>query len=112
MADTHRASESSQFSERYSGSILTGYCRTADLEKRDSELDLATAMAISGAALSTHTGTLKRQRILRLVLTLTRLGYWTGNPRCEPETSGPQHPGIREFLLDLLGRSDARLETY
>ena len=44
------------FSRLFTGGEYTGYCRTEDLERRDPRLDLAAAMAISGAALSPNAG--------------------------------------------------------
>jgi hypothetical protein len=59
------------------GSVLTGYRRTPALSALNSDLDLATAMAISGAAASTNMGwqTLHQYRMLMAIFNV-RLGYW------------------------------------
>jgi hypothetical protein len=69
------------FSKLYSGSSATGYVKTSDLESVDPELDLATAMAISGAAVSSNMGS-ESIRLLSPTLALLnlRLGYWMENP--------------------------------
>lgn len=64
------------------GSEATGYAKTNELEDIERDLDLATAMAISGAAASAN---LEQNvtRPLRLTLTMLnlRFGYWLSNPR-------------------------------
>jgi len=70
------------FSPLYTGSLATGYARTRELEAIAPALDLATAMAISGAAVSSNMGA---QSIRPLTPTLAllnfRLGYWLKNPK-------------------------------
>jgi hypothetical protein len=70
------------FTPDYVGSDLTGYAAAEAMEKLDSRLDLATAMAISGAAASANMGG-KTVRILSPTLSLlnVRLGYYLTNPR-------------------------------
>jgi hypothetical protein len=69
------------FSRNYCGSQMTGYRRTAELEEAHSDLDLGTAMAISGAAASPNMG---RNTMKSLVFIMTllniRLGYWFPHP--------------------------------
>jgi hypothetical protein len=69
------------FTPEYTGSDATGYVGTQRIEKDESALDLGTAMAISGAAVSSNMGS---QTIKPLSLTLAllnvRLGYWLRNP--------------------------------
>jgi MFS family permease len=70
------------FSSRFSGSSSTGYFRTKRWEAQDPHLDLATAMAISGAAASPVTGVVNlpvRQSLLALLN--IRLDYWLPNLR-------------------------------
>lgn len=85
------------FSKRYCGGPHTGFCRTTDLERADSRIDLGTAMAISAAAASPNMGTIDLGS-LRFLMTLlnVRLGYWAPNPQHLART------GIRR-LLRLLG---------
>ncbi|MBF0611612.1 MAG: hypothetical protein G8345_11060 [Magnetococcales bacterium] len=69
------------FSKHWVGSELTGYCKTMDMEKADPFLDLATAMAISGAAISPNMGTFTVGPLSALMTLLNvRLGYWLPNP--------------------------------
>src|SRR5262249_42485459 len=72
------------FSPLYAGSDITGYVPMWQYEKatHSTPLDLATAMAISGAAVSTTMGP-KTVRPLApsLALLNIRLGYWLQNPR-------------------------------
>jgi hypothetical protein len=80
------------FSPRYVGSWATDYARTSDMESACPNLDLATAMAISGAAASSNMGS---QSIKPLTPTLAllnvRLGYWLKNPRY---VARPGMPGL------------------
>ena len=77
------------FTRDFVGSDLTLYgptketfATTADMEHIDPRLDLATAMAISGAAVSANMGA-STVRLLSPTLALlnVRLGYWMRNPR-------------------------------
>ena len=70
------------FSPCYVGSEATGYAPTKMFEHVAKDLDLATAMAISGAAASSNMGS-SSIRPLRPTLALLniRLGYWLKNPR-------------------------------
>ncbi|RKT46638.1 hypothetical protein [Thiocapsa rosea] len=94
-------------SRHYCGSPLLGYCPTGALERKAPSLDLGTAMAVSGAAASSHmgTGTLKGAAFWLALLNL-RLGYWLPNPRRLAEI--PDGLGPRPFSLwhELLGRMD------
>ena len=69
------------FSPKFSGSNATRYVETADLEEHAPDLNLATAMAVSGAAASSNMGS---NTIKALTPTLTllniRLGFWLTNP--------------------------------
>ncbi|MBI5909313.1 MAG: patatin-like phospholipase family protein [Betaproteobacteria bacterium] len=69
------------FSPRFSGSKATRYVKTKTLEDHVGDLDLATAMAVSGAAASANMGS---NTIKALTPTLTllnvRLGFWLTNP--------------------------------
>lgn len=70
------------FSKRYVGSDRTGYVKTETMEKIDRHLDLAAAIAISGAAAAPNMGstTVRSFSFLMTLLNL-RLGYWLVNPR-------------------------------
>jgi hypothetical protein len=90
------------FTKDYSGSPLLGYHKTSEWEKRDSRLDLGTAMAISGAAAAPQmgTGTIKRFSFW-LALLNVRLGYWVRRPRIR---AFPGPPGILHLLMEMTGR--------
>jgi hypothetical protein len=83
------------FSQRYVGSDATGYAPTPEFEKAAPDLSLATAMAISGAAVSSNMGS-ESVKPLRVSLALlnVRLGYWLKNPRYTAvERASRWHPG-------------------
>ncbi len=67
------------FSPEFIGSEATGYTNTADFEF--GQTNLASALAISGAAVDPNTGA-TRSRPLAFIMTLlnVRLGYWIRNP--------------------------------
>jgi predicted acylesterase/phospholipase RssA len=69
------------FSPKYTGSRATRYVKTTDLEENSKDLDVATAMAVSGAAASSNMGS-NTIRALTPTLTLlnVRLGFWLTNP--------------------------------
>jgi hypothetical protein len=64
-------------SKTFCGSMITGYQSTRQLSRMNPDLDLATAMAISGAAASTNMGwqTMHEYRTLMAIFNV-RLGYW------------------------------------
>ncbi len=68
------------FSRIACGSPATGYCPTHVMEEADRQLDLATAIAISGAAVAPNQS--QGNQALRFLLALinARLGYWLINP--------------------------------
>lgn len=70
------------FSRLFVGSKATQYVATEDIEDVATQLDFATAMAASGAAVSSNMGA---QNIKPLTATLAllniRLGYWLRNPQ-------------------------------
>jgi hypothetical protein len=76
------------FSPNYVGSQTTGYVPTGAMQKASAEVDLATAMAVSGAAASSNMGSSSiKQWTPSLALLNVRLGYWIRNPRYVMETS-------------------------
>ena len=94
---------------RCSGSNSTGYVETKALEDEEPGLDLATASAISGAAVSSAMG---RVGIPLLAPTLAllniRLGYWIRNPAViNPERLDEAKRNdwrLFYFLMELFGR--------
>jgi predicted acylesterase/phospholipase RssA len=69
------------FSPLRVGSEATGYATTRDAERAAPGLDLATAMAISGAAVSSNMGSSSIKPLTpTLALLNVRLGFWLKNP--------------------------------
>ena len=88
------------FSKLFVGSKTTDYVKTLDVEDIDPNLDLATAMAVSGAAVSSNMGA---ESIKPLTATLAllniRLGYWLRNPqKLRNATRSAAGPVIRHVL--------------
>jgi len=99
-------------SRNYCGGELTKYYRTDLLENLDPNFNLATAVAISGAAISPNQG-YRTNRLLRLLMGLAnmRLGYWFINPMQVPAkrkgAKGNRHSvSPYYFLLELVGKLD------
>lgn len=69
------------FSPEYCGGVRTRYISTKTLEEIAFDLDVGTAMAISGAAISPNMGRLTN-RLLAFILAIlnVRLNYWLPNP--------------------------------
>jgi hypothetical protein len=97
------------FSPRFCGSPLIGYKRTEDWEAADSNLNVGTAMAISGAAAAPQMG-LGTMRHLSFWLALlnVRLGYWVKKPDDVVKSSGSDRPGPRYLLREMFGILDER----
>jgi hypothetical protein len=94
------------FSPLHVGSEATGYAGTAVFENAAPGLDLATAMAISGAAASSNMGSSSiRPLTPTLALLNVRLGYWLANPRYVHASSKPQHHSTPLYLWsEITGR--------
>jgi len=97
------------FAPDHSGWEHGPWVPTGRLETADSHLDLATAVAISGAATSTAMGekSFGRGTTLLLALLNVRLGYWLPAPdRLPPAGEAPlERAGPRHFLQEALGRT-------
>lgn len=90
------------FSPAYCGSPLIGYAATQEWESVNRDLDIGTAMAISGAAASPQMGLLTRKRAsFWLALLNVRLGYWIRRPKQGGWTLG--RPGILYLVKEMLG---------
>lgn len=76
----NRSGDCFTFNSLYSGSDATGYTATADYD--GGKMDLASACAISGAAIATNTSKTK-SKTLNFILALfnLRLGCWLPNPK-------------------------------
>lgn len=96
------------FSRNYIGSDLTGYARSDRVEEKLPQMDLATAAAISGAAVSSSMGRFGLGILgPTLALLNLRLGYWLSNPRqfsAKPASTG-WYDALRLYLFnEILGR--------
>lgn len=107
-----RQGEPFLLSPLYFGSRITGYSVTEDLEDEQPDVMLSTAIATSGAAVSSNMGT-QTTAVLRLILSVLniRLGYWLLNPMATA-SAGPGYEfrlgkliraGVFRFLQELTG---------
>lgn len=97
-----RLSDFFLFSQAYCGSPITGYCPTTAWEKADSNLSLATAMAISGAAASPLMGLETKSHVAFWMAILNvRLGYWLRNPK---QRSWKDMPGTLQLAREMTGK--------
>ncbi|QKD05131.1 hypothetical protein [Mesorhizobium loti] len=99
-----RLSDLFSFTPVATGAPVLGYNSTRDWEKANPNLDLATAMALSGAAVSPQMG-LGTTRYASFWLTLLnlRLGLWLRKPGSK--ASGP---GVRHLLQELTATANER----
>jgi hypothetical protein len=93
------------FSKHWCGSPLVGYHATASWKTNNSPADLATAMAVSGAAVSSYMGLGSMPSLTALLIFLNiRLGFWIWNPVHEVSSQGAEvrsrvwmrSPGLKE----------------
>jgi hypothetical protein len=88
------------FSKHWCGSAATGYFSTDRWKSNGELVDLATAMAISGAAVSPQMGPNSVSGLSALMTLLNlRLGYWINNPKVATKTS----PGFSCLLREMTG---------
>jgi hypothetical protein len=111
-----RNAEFFTFTPDFVGSNLTMYTPTShhidgkgaiSMETVDRRLDLATAMAISGAAISANMGrSTMRAMSPTLALLNVRLGYWLRNPRhVAAEPRGPLLSGLRTLINSMTDKT-------
>ena len=96
------------FSPKFIGSSATQYVKTEEFEDDVKELDLATAMAVSGAAASANMGASSIKPLTPTLAILNiRLGYWVANPRRLAQDRKPSYfASVFDqfyFLQELLG---------
>lgn len=103
------------FSRHHVGGPTTGYCATEAMERYDRHLNLATAMAISGAGLSPNMGTMTVKSLVFLISLLNlRLDYWLPHPARVRDPSPLRRLRLRAsvgplyLLRESLGMLDAR----
>lgn len=88
------------FSKYWCGSAATGYSPTPEWKSNGTQVDLATAMAISGAAVSPQMGPNSVSSLSALMTLLNlRLGYWISNPKIASKVS----PGFLCLLREMTG---------
>jgi len=92
------------FSRNYVGSRATGYVDTLAMQAAMPTLDLATAMAASGAAASANMGSASIKPLTpTLALLNIRLGYWLRNPKQVDKGRGWNPAANFYFLLEMFG---------
>ncbi|WP_316179063.1 MULTISPECIES: patatin-like phospholipase family protein [unclassified Bradyrhizobium] len=89
------------------GAALIGYSPILDWESANPQLDLATAMALSGAAVSPQMG-LQTTRYSSFWLTILnlRLGAWLRNPLADLQRA--TRPTVKNLLQELLAKADEK----
>jgi predicted acylesterase/phospholipase RssA len=102
------------FSRNFIGSKATGYVSTKDVEELVPELDLATAMAVSGAAASSEMGAATIKPLApTLALLNVRLGYWLRNPNRVARRERQNRLANFYFLAEMFGRlNEKRKSVY
>lgn len=103
-ADPAKRGRNAEFfllSRHFIGSDATGYACSRELNKQQPELDLAAAVAISGAAVSSSMGRIGIGLLgPTLALLNLRLGYWLRNPKkLNPDQLGWEEI-FRRYLFD------------
>jgi hypothetical protein len=89
------------FSKHWCGSPVVGYHETAKWKTNGLPADLATAMAISGAAISSYMGLGSMPSLTALLTFLNvRLGFWIRNP---DHGERPQAPGFLCLVREMIG---------
>lgn len=101
-----RKSDFFLFSKYATGSVMTGYFETGKWKTNHTEVDLATAMAISGAAASSHMGLGSVSNLTALMTVLNvRMGFWILRPDALgiAKLSGLDSPGFTCLLREMTG---------
>jgi hypothetical protein len=100
------------FSSQFVGSKTTGYVATRDMEQIPNGLDLATAMAVSGAAASSSMGAESIKPLTpTLALLNIRLGYWLRNPTRVKE-AGPANRSSTSLFARVRRRHNVFANYY
>lgn len=90
------------FSKHWSGSPVVGYRATSQWRMNNQPADLATAMAVSGAAASSYMGLGSMPTLTALLTFLNvRMGFWIRQPG--PEKPFLKVPGFGCLLREMLG---------
>jgi len=114
-----RGGDSYLLSPLFCGSDATCYVETKDYMKKEGRgITLATAMAISGAAVNPNTGVagkgVTRNRIVSVLMGLLnlRLGYWASNPKFNKFMPFPPNFFVPGLTGDLLGSDLSEKEKH
>jgi hypothetical protein len=96
-----RRSDFYMFSKEWSGAPSLGYHKSDQWESNEGPVDLSTAMAVSGAAASSHMGAASVPSLSALLTLLNvRLGYWIRQPS---QRKGTLFPGFICLMREMLG---------
>ena len=88
------------FSKHWCGSPIAGYHQTGKWLADNAPADLATAMAVSGAAVSPNMGLDSMPSLTALLTFLNvRLGFWIRHP----DRPGPENPGFMCLVREMFG---------
>lgn len=101
------------FSPLWIGSEATGYAPTKQVEALPDavDLDIATAVAVSGAAVSSNMGSQSMRPLSLLLGALNvRLGYWFPNPRMIKSPKSLR-PSLWYFLAETFGKMEEGRNT-
>jgi len=103
------------FSKKYIGGEITGYCETKNMEAISRHVNLATAMAISGAAAAPNAGKVTIKPLVFIMAMLNiRLNYWLPNPakikdgKSNLYDSAFNRVGPAYLIRELLGKPDEK----
>lgn len=95
-----RKSDFFVFTPGYVGSDATGYVKTEQFQEAEPQIDLATAAAISGAAVSPAMGRVGVPLLgPTLALLNIRLGYWVRNPALLHSPSMAKTAALKDWKL-------------
>jgi cytochrome c oxidase subunit IV len=95
------------------GNDVFGYCTTAEMERADPAFDAASAMAISGAAVSSAMGGGPRLHVFLRGLLNLRTGRWMPTPgaaKIAQAKPRPARPGAFGFIAEVTGMRFTRKE--
>jgi len=96
-----RRSDFFLFSREYCGAPSTGYAKTSEWKTNGADADLATAMAVSGAAASSYMGLGSIPSLTALLTFLNvRLGFWILRPGRKPWL---RTPGFLCLIREMTG---------
>lgn len=97
------------FSKAWTGAASTGYLQTSDWNIHGAPMQLATAMAVSGAAFSPHMGLGSKPTLAALLAILNvRLNFWIKRPPSKKHAA----PGFMCLFKEILGAGMSEKATW